>query len=135
MRSGRWLLGLGVFVGCGAALAFTNPSMEDYSVYAGEELVSLATEEFCDQQGLPMIMRLWVRNCPQLIADQQKALASLAIRFTNRVNLGVCSVYITTLGGQDLLPTLRLPGYRVITLAGAGQFLTISTGEDPGSLP
>ncbi|HJN35912.1 MAG: DUF4359 domain-containing protein [Prochlorococcus sp.] len=135
LSSSRWLVGLAVVVGCGAALAVSNPSMEDYSDYAGEQLVGLATEEFCDQKGLPLIMGLWVRNCPQLIAAQQDALASLATRFTNRLNLGVCSVYITALGGQDLLPNLRLPGYRVITLAGAGQFVTISTREEPGSLP
>ena len=107
--------------------------MDDYSVYAGERLVKLASQEFCENQGLPIVMKLWIRNCPELIADQQNALASLAKRFTKRVNLGIGSIYITDVGGQQLLPSLQLPNYQVITLAVVGQFLTLSTREDSGT--
>jgi hypothetical protein len=120
--------------GTGAALVFTNPTRADYSAFAGEQLVALATEEICERQTLPMVLQLWIRDCPRLIADQEQALASLADQFTRRWNLGLASVYVTSLGGQDLLPTLRLPRYSVISLGVAGQFLVLSARSDAAKL-
>lgn len=116
------------------ALAVTNPTKEEYGAHAGTQLVGLATDELCSQRTLPLVLQLWIKDCPRLIADQEAALASLANQFTRRWNLGVASVFVTTVGGQDLLPTLRLPRYSVTTLGVAGRFLVLQTQSDSGDL-
>ena len=120
--------------GSSAALVLTNPSWEDYQDFAGETLVKLATKEICERQTLPMVLQLWISDCPRLIADQEPALALLADQFTRRWNLGLASVYVTTVGGQNLLPALRLPRYSVTSLGLAGQFLVINAHSDAGRL-
>ena len=97
-----------LLAGSGAALALSNPSRSDYSAFAGRQLVSLATEEICQRQVLPLVLQLWISDCPRLIADQQTVLATLADQFTRRWNLGLASVYVTEVGGQDLLPSLHV---------------------------
>ncbi len=123
-----------VVAGSGAALFLTNPTREDYRVFAGETLVKLATKEICERQTLPMVLQLWISDCPRLIADQEQTLALLADQFTRRWNLGLASVYVTTVGGQNLLPALRLPRYSVTSLGLAGQFLVLNAHSDAGKL-
>ena len=123
-----------VVAGSSAALVLTNPSREDYQDFAGETLVKLATKEICERQTLPMVLQLWISDCPRLIADQEPALALLADQFTRRWNLGLASVYVTTVGGQNLLPALRLPRYSVTSLGLAGQFLVLNAHSDAGRL-
>ncbi len=60
------------------SLVVSNPSLEDYQTHAGDQLVRLGTKELCDEPTLPMVLRLWIRNCPELIASQRDALAALA---------------------------------------------------------
>ena len=123
-----------VVAGSSAALVLTNPSREDYQDFAGETLVNLATKEVCERQTLPMVLQLWISDCPRLIADQKPALALLANQFTRRWNLGLASVYVTTVGGQNLLPALRLPRYSVTSLGLAGKFLLLNAHSDAGKL-
>ena len=123
-----------VVAGSSAALFVTNPTRDDYQDFAGDTLVKLATKEICDRQTLPMVLQLWISDCPRLIADQEPALALLADQFTRRWNLGIASVYVTTVGGQNLLPALRLPRYSLTSLGLAGQFLVINAHSDAGRL-
>ena len=125
---------IAVVIGAGGALALagTNPSITEYEAHAGRQLVTLATQELCENSGLPMVLRLWIRDCPGLVASQQPTLAALAGRFTTRRNLLVASIYTTRVGGQELLPGLTLPGVEVVTLAGAGRFLTLHTQPSDG---
>ena len=123
-----------VVAGRSAALCVTNPTRDDYQDFAGDTLVKLATKEICDRQTLPMVLQLWISDCPRLIADQEPALALLADQFTRRWNLGIASVYVTTVGGQNLLPALRLPRYSLTSLGLAGQFLVINAHSDAGKL-
>ena len=120
--------------GSGAALFLTNPSREDYQVFAGETLVNLATREICERQALPMVLQLWISDCPRLIADQEQALGLMADQFSRRWNLGLASIYVTSVGGQNLLPALQLPRYSVTTLGIAGQFLMLDVRSDAGRL-
>ena len=53
------------------SLVVSNPSLEDYEAHAGDQLVALGTKELCDAPTLPMVVRLWIRNCPELIAAQR----------------------------------------------------------------
>ena len=117
-------------MGTAAALAITNPTLKDYQTHAGEQLVELATEEVCGQRGLPMLMRVWLKDCPAVIASQQTSLAALAGQVSSRLDLGLLSVFTTEVGGQRLLPGLRLPRYTVTTLGIAGQFITVDTRSD-----
>ena len=123
-----------VLAGSGAVLFLTNPTREDYRAFAGQMLVTLATEEICERQTLPMVLQLWISDCPRLIADQEQALALLADKFTRRWNVGVASVYVTQVGGQNLLPALRLPRYTVTSLGIAGQFQVLNAHSDAGKL-
>ena len=115
------------------SLVFSNPSLEDYQAHAGEQLVTLGAKELCDEPTLPMMLRLWIRNCPELIASQRDALAALAGQFTTRRNLVVISLYSTQMGGQEMLPGLRLPGIDVLTLGVAGRFVILRTDASKGA--
>ena len=89
------------------SLVVSNPSLEDYQTHAGDQLVRLGTKELCDEPTLPMVLRLWIRNCPELIASQRDALAALAGQFTTRRNLLVASLYSTRMERKEMLPGLR----------------------------
>ena len=115
------------------SLVVSNPSLEDYQAHAGDQLVRLGTKELGDEPTLPMVLRLWIRNCPELIASQRDALAALAGQFTTRRNLVVASLYSTRMGGQELLPGLRLPGFDVLTLGLAGRFVILRTDASDGA--
>lgn len=121
------------FAASGVALALSNPSSEEFKSYAGAQLVSVISDELCGG-ALPMVLQLWVKDCPRLIRDQEPALAELAGQFSRRLNLGLASIYTTELGGQDLLPTLRLPEYSVTTLGIAGQFVILHSSSDDGKI-
>ena len=123
-----------VVAGSCAALFATNPTRDDYQDFAGDTLVKLVTKEICERQTLPMVLQLWISDCPRLIADQEQALALLANQFTRRWNLGLASVYVMSVGGQNLLPALRLPRYSVTSLGLAGQFLVLNAHADAGKL-
>jgi hypothetical protein len=49
---------------------------------------------------------------------------------TRRYNAGLFSLYRTELGGQTLMPGLRIPRYRSLTLAGAGQLVVLHVSRD-----
>ena len=115
------------------SLVFSNPSLDAYEAHAGAQLVKLGTKELCDAPTLPMVLRLWIRNCPELIASQRDALAALAGQFTTRRNLVVASLYSTRMGGKELLPGLRLPGFDVLTLGVAGRFVILRTDASNGA--
>ena len=127
------LLTGGVVLAAVLSLVFSNPSLEEYEAHAGDQLVTLGTKELCDEPTLPMVLRLWIRNCPKLIASQRNALAALAGRFTTRRNLVVASLYSTRMGGQELLPGLRLPGFDVLSLGLAGRFVILRTDASGGT--
>ena len=123
-----------VTLGVGLGLVVTNPSMKDYEEQAGEQLVAFLSSELCQGEGLPMVLQLWIRDCPGLVSSQQAALATLAVNTTSRLNFGVVSLFTTKVGGQRLLPGLTLPEVDVLTLGVAGQFVLLRTVSDPGSL-
>ena len=127
------LLAGGVAAAGVLSLVLSNPSLEDYKAHAGDQLVTLGTKQLCNEPTLPMVLRLWIRNCPELIASQRDALAALAGQFTTRRNLVVASLYSTQMGGQEMLPGLRLPGFDVLTLGVAGRFVILRTDASTGA--
>ncbi|MDA0964895.1 MAG: DUF4359 domain-containing protein [Cyanobacteria bacterium] len=125
---GRWTWVAAAGVGL-LALAVTNPGTEDFEAFAGDQLVRAASRELCAPGSLPLLARLVIQDCPQLVASQRKVLGQLAAASSRRYNAGLFSVYTTELGGQTLLPGLTIPRYRAVTLAGAGQLLVVQSSE------
>jgi hypothetical protein len=137
--AGRWWLALisGAGLTAGAiALAHTNPGQAEFESYAADRLVELIVPEVCGTGGMPTPLRLILENCPDLIASQRGVLGTLAWRGTRRQNLGLFSLYRTTLGGHEVLPILNLPLYRAITLGIGGRFFILETsgGREPQNL-
>ena len=63
---GRWRWCLGAVL-LGGLLVVTNPGEREFEAFAGEYLVEMASEELCGSDGLPLMARLVVHNCPQQI--------------------------------------------------------------------
>ncbi|MEB3317025.1 MAG: DUF4359 domain-containing protein [Cyanobacteriota bacterium] len=125
------LLGSGLVIG----LAITNPGPAAFADYGGGRLTTLLVKEICSQDGLTGILRVFIRQCPALILSQRQMLGALVQSHSRRQNFGLFSLYHTELDlaallpGLRQIPDLRLPRYEATTLAGAGQFLMISTRE------
>ena len=113
-------------------LVITNPGSAAFEDYAGRRLSGLLREELCREQGMPLMLRLVIQDCPALIESQRPVLGRLAALQSRRLNLVLLSLYSTNLGGQTLLASWRLPRYRALTLAIAGQFLVIKASESDG---
>ena len=122
-----WAAAAGVAV---VALAVTNPGTDDFEAFAGDQLVRAASRELCGSGSLPLIARLVIQDCPQLVASQRKVLGQLAAASSRRYNAGLFSLYTTELGGQTLLPGLTIPRYRAVTLGGAGQLSVVQSSEE-----
>lgn len=109
------------------ALVVSNPDPGAFEEFAGRKLAERLSKDLCQQSGFPLLFQLIAQGCERLVMDQQVPLGRLAGRHTRRVNLGVFSLYATELGGQILLPGLRLPRFSVTTLAIAGAFRILET--------
>lgn len=124
-----WLLPLAT---AGAALAWSNPGPAEFEAFAAERLTALISAEVCQSNDLPLAMHLLLRNCPALVSSQSALLGRLAGQATQRTNAGLFSLYSTELGGQAVLPGLRLPRVHALTLAGAGQLVLLQARADDG---
>lgn len=123
-------LGWGLLLGSlGAGLALTNPGPAAFEEFAGLRLASLLRDELCREDGMPMMLRLVIQNCPAMVEAQTPVLGKLAALQTRRRNLGLLSLYSTSLGGQQVLPNWRLPRYEALTLAVAGRFVVVRASE------
>lgn len=128
------LMGLGVVAAGVVGLAATNPGPAAFEEFAAEKLTEVASEELCRNDGLPLMARLLLQNCAELVRSQRPVLGRLAREHSRRYNLGLLSVYGTRLGGEKLLPNWSLPRYDALTLAIAGHFVLLTAGQSaPGS--
>lgn len=112
------------------ALVWTNPGPKDFATFSGDHLAELLTKEVCHGAALPLLLSLMSSDCSALLKSQQPALASLAVSRSERLNLGIFSLYRTRLGGQRLFGHWSLPTYSVITLGVAGSFHVLQTGVE-----
>ncbi len=110
-------------------LVVTNPDGQAFEAFAAERLTALLSEELCGTNGLPLLARLLIRDCPALVASQRVALGQIALAHTRRRNLGLLSFYRTELGGQALFGPLQVPAYSATTLGMAGRFLILHSEE------
>lgn len=125
--------------GLAAGLAITNPGPTAFAEFGGHQLTGLLIKELCHNDGVSGMLRLLIRQCPELVRSQRLVLGKLVQAHTRRSNLGLFSLYRTELDLAALLPglrqvsDLRLPKYEATTLAGAGQFLVLQAREPEGS--
>ena len=131
------LVGLLAAVAVGFGLASTNPGRSRFEEFAGEQLSEVIIREICLQGNLSTLLRLMLPNCMVMVRQQQPVLGQLAWAQTRRLNFGLFSLFFTELGGQRLLPNLRLPVYRATSFGAAGQMLllTSSTSLPPAGDP
>lgn len=121
--------------GLAAGLIGTNPGPAAFADFGGRQLTSMLTTELCHNDGLSGMLRLLIRQCPELVRSQKLVLGKIVQAHTRRHNLGLFSIYRTELDLAALLPglrqvsDLRLPRYEATTLAGAGQFLLLQARE------
>lgn len=127
------LLVLAGVAGGALGLAATNPDSQAFEAFAGQRLATLLHEEVCAADGLPMLARLLIRDCPDLVASQSGALGKIALAHTRRRNLGMLSLYRTELGGQSLFGVLEVPRYTATTLGVAGHFVILESETLHGS--
>ena len=120
------LLGILATAGGAIGLAATNPGPVEFQEFAAEQLTRLITEEICHEDGLPLMLR-------PVVASQRQVLGNLALEHSRRRNLVLFSLYSTELGGERILPNWSLPRYHALTLAAAGRFVLLRTGQDNGS--
>ena len=113
----------------GLGLLLTNPDESEFEPFAADQLVTVAVEELCGDNNLPLLARLVVHDCPRLIQSQRALLGKLALSGSQRRNFGLFSLYRTDLGGQSILPNWSIPRYRALTLAVAGRFLLLPVGR------
>ena len=129
----RTMLGSLIAAGAMVGLVCTNPDPEEFERFAADRLTRLIRDELCSEDGLPIMLRLVIRDCPALVESQRTVLGRLARNHTRRRNFGLFSLYTTELGGQNLMPNWRLPSYGATTLAGAGRFLILKSEQTDAS--
>ncbi|KEF42848.1 MAG: hypothetical protein ER33_02980 [Cyanobium sp. CACIAM 14] len=134
-RTVSGLLGLTAVAAGVIGLIVTNPGPAAFEEFAAEKLTEVATEELCRKEDLPLLARLLIQNCPQLVRSQRKVLGRLAREHSRRYNFGLLSLYGTRLGGEQVLPHWRIPRYDALTLGVAGQFLLLTAGESQAGSP
>lgn len=121
------LVGLAVTAVVVGGLVATNPNPAAYEAYALDQASAYFNDGLCEQ--LPGAMAdLFKQQCVELIQTGQPQIQALIHDRTHRLNLGVFSIYKTTL---DIPEVNVLPTYRVETLAIAGQFITYKAENQP----
>lgn len=112
------------------ALVLSNPGPGEFSGFAGERLTTLVSKEVCGGTALPLLLTVLANDCPRLLRSQEPVLAAMASARSERLNLGLFSLYRTRIGGDVLFNRWRLPTYSVLTLAAAGQFFILRSTVD-----
>lgn len=109
------------------ALVVTNPTPDAYEAYASQKANIYLSEEICKE--LPDgLIDLVQGQCTEVVKAIQPELATLIRDRTQRLNLGIASIYRTSLGIQELP---MIPRYEVETLGIVGRFITYRAARLP----
>jgi hypothetical protein len=117
--------------GIGGMMAMTNPTPEEYQVYAAETLTGHLETQLCQNLlselgEVSELAEFLGLQCETLLQTNQTVLSQLISDSTRRYNLGVASWYRTTLA----LPTfLNAPAYHIDTIGAFGQFFTFQVKQ------
>ncbi|MGD1927458.1 MAG: DUF4359 domain-containing protein [Leptolyngbyaceae cyanobacterium] len=110
-----------------AGLVVTNPGPTAYARYVSVQAETYLSEEICAELP-PGLGNLLADQCAELVETLQPQLDSLIRDRTNRLNLGVASLYQTSFGIPELP---MLPEYKVETLGILRRFFTYRASQRP----
>jgi hypothetical protein len=110
-------------------LALSNPDRAHFERFAAEQLVDELEQHVCRGDVLPVLVRLALRNCPQLVQAQRQAIGALVGQHTLRRNLGVLSLYQSDLGGEPLFGW-PVPRFQATVVGIAGQLVLVQAGVE-----
>lgn len=119
------VIGAVLLAGGVGGLVVTNPPPTAYENYAIERASKYLNEGVCTD--LPSnLSNLFQGQCSELVEASQPQLQTLIQNNTERLNLGVLSIYRTTLGipGMQMMPT-----YELETVGIGGRFFTYSVNR------
>lgn len=121
------LLGTGLLIVTIASLVVTNPGPTAYARYVSVQAETYLSEEICTELS-PGLGSLLSDQCVEFVQTLQPQLDSLIRDRTNRLNLGVASLYQTSFGIPELP---MLPEYKVETLGILRRFFTYRASQRP----
>lgn len=104
-----------------ASLVVTNPSLDEYARYATRQASAYLSDQVCTEIPAQFGGGLLTEQCAGAVQRLLPELENLLRDRTERLNLGVASLYRTTFGIPDLP---LLPEYRFETIGIAKRFIT-----------
>ncbi|MBF2034522.1 MAG: DUF4359 domain-containing protein [Leptolyngbyaceae cyanobacterium T60_A2020_046] len=118
-------LGIVALAGGAGALVATNPSPDAYEAYATARATVFVEQEVCS--GIPEnIQAIFGGGCAELVQNAQPQIQGLIREQTERLNLGLLSIYRTDFQVPELA---MLPAYEVETVGIGGHFFTYRATE------
>ncbi|NJL85259.1 MAG: DUF4359 domain-containing protein [Leptolyngbyaceae cyanobacterium SM1_1_3] len=117
-----------VLVAVGGVLALTNPSREDYQIYAAAALTEYLQQEVCPKAtlALPGLADILKDQCASLLENNQAAIQQLVNSNTTQSNYILFSLYRTQLAIPE---AAQLPAYEFTTLGIGQRFYTFKAEE------
>ncbi|MEM9004210.1 MAG: DUF4359 domain-containing protein [Cyanobacteria bacterium P01_F01_bin.86] len=104
------------------ALVATNPAPEAYELYARKQAETYVNQEVCDELDLPEgLGDLLAGQCAEVVQALEPTVQGFIRDRTQRLNLGIASIYRTSFGLSELP---MLPRYEVETIGIFGKFIT-----------
>lgn len=113
-------LGIVALAGGTGALVATNPSPDAYEAYATARAIVFVEQEVCSG------IAIFGGGCAELVQNAQPQIQELIREQTERLNLGLLSIYRTDFQVPELE---MLPAYEVETVGIGGHFFTYRATE------
>lgn len=103
-------------------LVVTNPPPNAYELYASEQAEKYLNDEVCNE--LPSGLSKFIgEECPKIAQKLKPEVERLIRDRTERLNLGVASIYRTSVSIPELI------GYEVETVGILGRFITYRAAQ------
>lgn len=98
------IAGGAALIGLGAAMAVNNPDPTAYKEFATQELSAYLQENVCTQKE-SSLRDILQDPCKKLVKSLQPQFQTIIAKNTERMNLGLFSIYKTELSLADPLPS------------------------------
>ncbi|MEL6381821.1 MAG: DUF4359 domain-containing protein [Cyanobacteria bacterium J06626_18] len=115
------LIGLLLLAIVTGGLVVTNPEPDVYELYAQEQAEQYLSNQVCNDLLEELDDLFSGAQCGELVQTFEPTIQALIRDRTQRLNLGVASIYRTTFGIAELP---MLPSYQVETVGIFGKFIT-----------
>lgn len=110
-RCALWLCGSSVLLG-GAALALTNPNLQQYGQFSADTSQRLVQREVCARLEALNLTKM-ERLCDRLGQQASEEFKQWVLKSSQRHNYGLLSIYETRLSLRTLLQSTELPDWRL----------------------